>query len=192
LANLARKVAQTSIFGARLLLAFWEPLMGRRSNLVMAAAIAVFGVAEALWAPAMAQVPSANATTPVQMDEVKKALSDPSIVSAGERSFIKCQACHMVGEKARRRVGAPLNGVVGRAAGVSEGFAYSPGMQAKVKNGLIWTVETLDDYLKTPREIVPDTSMGFAGIPKPDERKALIAYLASFADDGSRIDRATK
>ena len=30
--------------------------------------------------------------------------------------------------------------------------------------------------------------MGFAGIPKPEERKALIAYLASYAADGSRVE----
>lgn len=166
--------------------------MRRQSILVMATAIAVIGAAEASWARAVAQAPAANAPTPIQLEEVKKALSDVGIISAGERSFIKCQACHMVGEKAQRRVGPSLNGVVGRAAGVSEGFTYSPGMQATAKNGLIWTVETLDAYLKAPREIVPATSMGFAGIPKPDERKALIAYLASFADDGARIGMATK
>lgn len=159
---------------------------------VAAAVIAVMGVASPCWSAASAQAPAAKTPTPVQVEEVKKALSDATIISAGERLFIRCQACHMVGEKAQRRVGPPLNGVVGRAAGMSDGFAYSAGMQATAKNGLLWTVGTLDAYLKAPREIVPATSMAFAGIPKPDERKALIAYLASFADDGSRIDRATK
>lgn len=166
--------------------------MGRQDKLVIAAAIAVNGMTGACLAPALAQAPTANAPTPIQTEEVKKALSDPSIVSAGERSFIKCQACHMVGEKAQRRVGPPLNGVVGRAAGLTDGFAYSAGMQATAKNGLVWTVERLDAYLQAPREVVPATSMGFVGIPKPDERKALIAYLASFADDGSRLDTGTK
>lgn len=162
--------------------------MRRLNKLVRAAAIAAMGTGGVCWTPALAQAEAANAPMPNQLEEVKKALSDPSIISAGERSFIKCQACHMVGEKAQRRVGPPLNGVVGRAAGMSEGFTYSPGMQASARNGLLWTVEALDAYLKAPREVVSATSMGFAGIPKPDERKALIAYLASFADDGARID----
>lgn len=166
--------------------------MRRQDNLLVAAAIAVNAMTGAYLAPALAQAPTANAPTPIQAEEVTKALSDPSIVSAGERSFIKCQACHMVGEKAQRRVGPPLNGVVGRAAGLSDGFVYSAGMQATAKNGLVWTVERLDAYLQAPREVVPATSMGFVGIPKPDERKALIAYLASFAADGSHRDVADK
>ena len=166
--------------------------MRRQDKLVIAAAIAVNGMTGAYLPPALAQDPTANAPTPIQAQEVKKALSDPSIVSAGERSFIKCQACHMVGEKAQRRVGPPLNGVVGRAAGLSAGFAYSAGMQATAKNGLVWTVEKLDAYIQSPREVVPATSMAFVGISKPDERKALIAYLASFAADGSRRDVANK
>jgi len=94
----------------------------------------------------------------------------------------------MVGENVQRRAGPPLNGVVGRAAATSEEFRYSPSMGKAAADGLVWTVETLDAYLAAPRDIVPGTTMGFAGIPKPEERKALIAYLASYAADGSRVE----
>ncbi len=137
---------------------------------------------------ASAQNDAPAATNIIQKDEVSKALADMNLVAAGQRSFIKCQACHMVGEKAQRRVGPPLNGVVGRAAGISEGFLYSPGMKKVAADDLVWSVEILDAFLVTPRKVIPGTTMGFAGIPKAEERKALIAYLASFNADGSRVE----
>lgn len=149
------------------------------------AAMIAFGAIGFVSAIATAQ--ESETSEHVQAEEVEKALADYSIVAAGQRSFVKCQACHMLGEKAQRRVGPPLNGVVGRAAGLSDGFNYSSGMKAAAQNGLIWTVEKLEAYLKAPRDVVPATTMGFAGVPNPDERKALIAYLASFAADGSRV-----
>ncbi len=144
------------------------------------------GIAAALSIGTVLTVAAAESTT--QEAEVAKALADKGIISAGERSFVKCQACHMVGENVQRRIGPPLNGVVGRAAGASEDFKYSPGMQSVAADGFVWTVENLDAYLTAPRNVVPGTTMGFAGIPQPDERKALIAYLASFEADGDRVD----
>ncbi|MCA8895872.1 MAG: c-type cytochrome [Amphiplicatus sp.] len=147
---------------------------------------AFFGLAIwALGAAAMAQNPVVTDKDAVRSAEVKKALADPALVDAGKKSFAKCQACHMVGDNAQRRVGPPLNGIVGHAAGSAEGFPYSPGMRKAKGEGLFWTVEKLDGFLKTPREIVPGTIMAFPGVSSEDERKALIAYLASYQPDGS-------
>ncbi len=148
------------------------------------------GAAALVFTAAAAQ--EAAAPEAVSEQEVAKALTDMSIIPAGKRSFVKCQACHMVGENVQRRAGPPLNGVVGRAAGKNEEFRYSPGMNTVAAEGLVWTVENLDAYLKAPREVVPGTTMGFAGIPKTEERAALIAYLASFKEDGSRVEGATE
>jgi cytochrome c len=43
-------------------------------------------------------------------------------IAAGEVAFRKCQACHDVGEKARNKLGPPLNGLDGRKAGTVEGY----------------------------------------------------------------------
>jgi cytochrome c len=95
----------------------------------------------------------------------------------GKQVFKKCRVCHMVGEKAKNRVGPPLNNIVGRNAASAEKFKYSPAMKAAATAGLIWTEETLDQYLTNPRKMVPRTRMAFPGIPKPEDRKNLIAYL---------------
>jgi cytochrome c len=64
--------------------------------------------------------------------------------------------------------------VVGRPSGSVAGFTYSPAMK---KAGLTWTEAQLDKWLTRPAGLVPGTSMVFAGLPNPDDRKAVIAYL---------------
>ena len=42
---------------------------------------------------------------------------------------------------------------------------------------IIWNDDTLDNFLKAPREYIEGTRMTFAGIKKDSDREALIAYL---------------
>ena len=95
----------------------------------------------------------------------------------GQQVFKKCRVCHMVGEKAKNRVGPPLNHIIGRNAASVEKFKYSSAMKAAATAGLIWTEEALDRYLTNPRKMIPRTRMAFPGIPKPEDRTNLIAYL---------------
>ena len=55
--------------------------------------------------------------------------------AAGEHVFIKCRACHMIGEGARNMVGPSLNGIVGRPAGTFPGYSYS---DANKSSGFTW------------------------------------------------------
>lgn len=99
------------------------------------------------------------------------------LVAEGEGVFRRCAACHEIGEGAEHRVGPELNGIIGRTAGTAEGYAYSDAMVEAGAGGLVWTAETLDPYLARPREMVPGTKMAFAGLRKPEDIAAVIAYL---------------
>ena len=85
------------------------------------------------------------------------AAADPA---AGEKIFKKCAACHKV--DGSNGTGPHLNGVVGRARGSVEGFAYSDGM-ASVHDA--WTPELIEVFLTNPKADVKGTKMGFAGLP---------------------------
>lgn len=116
-------------------------------------------------------------------------------LAAGEKVFKKCRACHAVGADAKNKVGPTLNGVVGRAWGAVEGFKYSKGrdgtlVQMAEADGRVWDIASLDAYLKKPKDVIPKGRMAFAGLRKDDDRAAVIAYLASFAEDGSEVDPA--
>jgi cytochrome c len=99
-------------------------------------------------------------------------------VPRGKRAFsVQCASCHAITAETRP-TGPGLAGVIGRAAGKAEGFAYSEGMK---KAGLTWTPEVLDRYLATPGEVVPGTTMVLA-VPQASTRADLIAYLQTLGN----------
>lgn len=114
----------------------------------------------------------------------------------GENVFKRCQACHMVGDNAKNRVGPLLNNVVGRTAGTIEGFKYSNLNKAAGEAGLVWTVENITAYLPDPNGFLKkyltdagkpelakgSTRMSFR-LRKDDEVADVIAYLQQFSPE---------
>ena len=94
--------------------------------------------------------------------------------AAGEKVFMKCRACHQIGDKAKNSVGPALNGIVGRKAGTFANYNYST---ANKNSGLTWDEATLTEYLKNPRAKIPGTKMAFAGLPSATDIANLIAFL---------------
>jgi len=89
--------------------------------------------------------------------------------------FNKCASCHKL--TGSNGVGPYLNGVVGRNHGSVADYTYSEAMAAKSAEP--WTPEALFAFLENPKKAIPGTKMAFAGLPKPEDRANVIAYLAS-------------
>ncbi|AQS48857.1 MULTISPECIES: c-type cytochrome [Thioclava] len=131
-------------------------------------------------AEAMAQDAPAAAQVEKTTSEPKETLSaDPALVEAGEKVFKKCKACHQVGEDAKNRVGPVLNNLIGRQAGTADGFKYSSAMKQHGEDGLIWTEQTVEEYLADPKGYIPKNRMSFAGLKDPEDVKAVLAYIES-------------
>jgi cytochrome c len=86
-----------------------------------------------------------------------------------------CGICHEV-VAGKNRVGPSLFGIVGRKAGLVEGFHYS---DANKNSGFTWDEATLDRYLKDPRAAVPGTFMAYGGLKDDQKRHDLVTYLAT-------------
>ena len=89
----------------------------------------------------------------------------------GEAIYMRCGACHAL---TYDRTGPRHCGLFGRRAGSVKGFAYSAAMK---NSKVVWNEKTLDKFLTNPMKMMPGTAMGYAGIPEPQERADLIAYL---------------
>lgn len=98
-----------------------------------------------------------------------------SAAAKAKTAFQSCAACHS-DKPGVARLGPSLAGIFGRPAGQVSGFRYSPAM-AKAK--LTWDRKTLDAYIAKPKEVVPGTTMAYAGVADPAKRQAIIDYLES-------------
>jgi cytochrome c len=100
------------------------------------------------------------------------AQGDPA---AGKSVFNKCAVCHTI-DPAKKSVGPTLFGVVGRHSASLDGYSYSPAMKTADKT---WDAATLDVYLTNPQVVVHGSKMLFPGLPKPEDRANVIAYLST-------------
>lgn len=104
----------------------------------------------------------------------------------GAQIFKTCNICHNLGPDAKIKIGPPLNGVVGRPWGSWPGYSYSKGLQDGKAQGKKWDEATLEKWLESPRSLVPDTKMIFAGLKQPQQRADVIAYLKQFDIKGNK------
>jgi cytochrome c len=100
-----------------------------------------------------------------------------SDVAAGKVAFgVTCAACHSV-TTGGAGIGPSLAGVVGRKAGTSPGYAYSPAMS---NSEVIWTPENIAKHLEKPKELIPENRMGNLfprGVQDAKQRGDIVAYL---------------
>ena len=94
--------------------------------------------------------------------------------SLGRRTFKNCGSCHTVVEGGTNVVGPNLHGIFGRQAGTLEGFSYSTALEDA---DFEWTPDRLESWLANPRDYLPGNKMSFAGVRRPEDRHAVIAYL---------------
>lgn len=105
------------------------------------------------------------------------------LVARGRSQFLHCNACHVADAAAPPPfgddLGPHLEGIVGRPAGIVEGFDYS---EAVLGLDLVWDEEALDEWLQRPQALVPGMCEPFTGIANAEQRRALIAYLKTPAN----------
>ncbi len=105
--------------------------------------------------------------------------------AAGEKLFRKCVICHSPDKNGKRKIGPNLWDMVAGPVAAAEGFSYSNAL--KEKSGETWSYDNLDAFLKRPKDWAPGTKMSFAGLKKPEQRAAVIAYLRSLSDSPAAL-----
>jgi cytochrome c len=103
-------------------------------------------------------------------------LAHAADVEAGKAIFDRtCHNCHSL-EAGMNKVGPSLYHIVGRPSAAVDGYMYSDAMKGLHAD---WTPATLNVYLQNPRDNIHGVKMNFKGLPDPQDRANVIAYLQS-------------
>ena len=100
-------------------------------------------------------------------------------VTAGEKIFKKCVACHSIEKGGKNKIGPALYNVVGRKIGSISDYKYSKSLIAYDKN---WNFEELNGFLTKPSKWIKGTKMAYAGLRKEKDRASVIKYLNQNSD----------
>ena len=99
----------------------------------------------------------------------------------GEKLFrASCIGCHSI---TCNRAGPRLKDLLGRKAGSVEDFkGYSDALK---NSGIVWSEQTLDQFLSDPAKMVPGTAMSIVSVRNAKERREIIAFIKK---QDTRID----
>lgn len=92
----------------------------------------------------------------------------------GEQLIGRCTSCHTFEKGKPNGVGPNQYGVVGSHMAHEATFNYSDAIKNK---GGSWGFQELSEFLTSPQKYIPGNRMAYAGMKKPEERAALIAYI---------------
>lgn len=117
-------------------------------------------------------------TAPTQrpLNSLAAPTASADILQAGERVFSdECSQCHGF-TPGRNSKGPQLLNVYGNSAGLlAEYRGYSDALR---QSRVIWSLDTLDRYLKQPTALIPNGRMHYDGLTDPAKRQQVIAWLA--------------
>ncbi|HEU5047140.1 MAG TPA: cytochrome c family protein [Rickettsiales bacterium] len=133
--------------------------------------------------PAATMQVAGGAAAPAASDAKKEDIASylqKADLALGARLIKRCETCHTFEKGKPNAVGPNQYGLVGRKVAAVAGYEYSDAMKARKGT---WGFQELSDFITAPQEVVPGTKMGFAGLKKPEERAALLAYInKNFSD----------
>lgn len=106
-------------------------------------------------------------------------------VARGQKLSKACAACHSFDKGAPNGVGPNLWGIVNRPKESISNFAYSGALKAQ--GGEVWTYENINAFLWKPKWYAPGTKMTYAGMKKPEDRAALLAWIRTLSDSPASL-----
>lgn len=140
------------------------------------------------WAQANAMLDVRDALTADQLDALlamraRYTVANPDgasqeAVDHGRQLFAQCVLCHA--QSRENKVAPSLADIVGREIAADAGYdLYSPALRRFAQSEETWSTDLLDAFLRSPRALVPGTTMGFDGFDSAGDRAALLDYLTT-------------
>lgn len=96
-------------------------------------------------------------------------------VDRGRLVFGPCRTCHYPDAFMGHNNGPNLSGIFGKVAGKQVGFQYYSQFFKEAE--FVWTPQLMFAWLEDPMAMFPDSVMMSRGVPDPQDRADLIAFL---------------
>lgn len=93
----------------------------------------------------------------------------------GRLVFGPCRTCHYPEAFMGHNNGPNLHRIFGKVVGKQEGFEYYSETFREAE--FVWTPQLLYTWLENPMAMFPESSMMSLGVPDPQQRADLIAFL---------------
>ncbi|WP_083463843.1 c-type cytochrome [Prosthecomicrobium hirschii] len=120
-----------------------------------------------------------DAVTGRPVDAIAPNPRDPAAEASTVRGavvFRACRACHGLEADDTNRAGPTLHGLMGRRVATAAGYDYSAALKGM---DIVWTPETVARLFEVgPSAYTPGTRMPEQVIADPDDRRALVEWLA--------------
>ena len=124
-------------------------------------------------AAAGAAAPTQAAAGPEPIEKYM-AKTDPA---HGQQVAKVCLQCHTFGKGEPNKIGPNLFGIMEEHIAAVANYQFSPALLAHKADK--WDPEKLNLWLFKPQAFAKGTKMTFPGLPKPQDRADVIAYLES-------------
>lgn len=136
-----------------------------------------------------AVVASAGGPAKPQLPDPMLHLIATADVARGQKLSKACAACHSFDQGGPNKVGPNLWNIVNRSKASYAGFGYSDALKEK---GGKWDYQNLGHFLWKPKKYVKGTTMNYLGIKKPEDRAALVAWLATLSSSPASAPSAAQ
>ncbi|MEH6582367.1 MAG: c-type cytochrome [Halioglobus sp.] len=93
----------------------------------------------------------------------------------GRLLFAACRTCHYAEKYIGHNNGPNLHRIFGKVAGKQAGFDYYSEQFKQAE--FVWTPEFMYAWLENPQKMFPESLMMSLGVPDPQQRADLIAFL---------------
>lgn len=140
--------------------------------------------ADMTWSQAMAMLDVRDNMTDAQRTALldlrskytgKSSKLPDDLFSRGRQLYAQCALCH---SESGASVGPTLTNLVNRKVASDRNYSnYSPAIKSFAIENPIWSEDLLDEFLKSPKDIMPGTYMGYSGLEDQKDREALLIYL---------------
>jgi cytochrome c len=114
----------------------------------------------------------ANATGQSEYGQELPVAGDPE---RGRLVFGPCRTCHYPDAFMGHNFGPNLHRIFGKVAGKQEGFEYYSRTFKEAQ--FVWTPRLMYIWLENPLAMFPESNMMSLGVPDPQTRADLIAFL---------------